>query len=1439
MHCRGMPRALEPKLAREQPAIAALLDGQRAAAQVWALHAERSGQGNAEGLRRLLLAIVRDLRVVPILLARQLARHARRRQRCPSRRTPRAGATHPRHPCAAGQPARHLAAEMGAGRPRLPLSGARHLPPHRAPARRQARRPRALHRAGQRAPCARRWPTQGIAAEVAGRPKHIYSIWKKMQKKDVPIGELYDLRAVRVLVDDVAACYAALGMVHALWAPVPSEFDDYIARPKHNDYRSLHTAVIGPEGKTAGSADPHPRDACAGRTRRRRALALQGRRRQARSARRPAMPRSTARSRGCGSCWNARRRPARRTARRSALAGELDTELVEDRIYVLTPQGEVVDLPRGGTALDFAYHVHTDVGHRCRGAKVDGRIVPLDHQLRSGDRVEILTAQDRRAAPRLAAGGQRLPRQRALARQGARLVPQARSRAQPAGRPRAAGQGTQAARPAAGRPGAGAAEVQRRHASTTCTCWSRSATSARTRSGARCSNTSAASAKPRRPTASELAGARAAQAARRRRPRRSPWQGVGNLLVQVARCCQPVPGEAIAGYLTRGRGVSVHRSDCAAFLRLAAAQSAARAAGGVGRGRRRPRGRRADRRALDRKYLLKDLTNLIAQEDAHVLSIQQRQRARQRPGAAAVCSCGCRTSASCRDCSASSTRCRGCEDARRVRLIHGISMLRGDPRTRHARQRPVTCAWRSVEPVADWREPTLGWLVASTSARARRARVPTIAAMALGAGSRWCWRWCWSAFRAAAGRPAVAADRARRRLRDAGGTALQQGRLTAADGSGARELYEAALALDPGSRARRARAWCGSRVRRWRRRVRALDADRFADAHAALRLARELSVPRADADAVGRALRAARSRACRHRRVAGAGGCGARRPASSIGSDAAACRCTSASWPCSRTSRALEGREDALAELLQQARAQLRDGELAQATAAIAHGARLRSRPRRPARHRRRDSRGTRRRAPPRRRRPAQRPRWSARRPPIAGAGEARPAGRCDARASSAWPAPTRSARRRLAARFPISPRPRPRWTTPARWRPTLARAGAKPSAASPARSRRMRASAAACRRANARAGCAAPAGRSDRGRSARRLLDAAGRQRLRQAARGARARAGRSRGAARLGAPAAGGQCTVSSDGLRDNNLGRARACLDARVSAGDRRGAHSRRRGAASRSAGWRWATNGWCGRTASRATRGLGIGARAGRRATPGLAEFGAARARGARRRNADARLQRVARDEAPAAPSSRAASSEKCRATLSSPLRGESRPQRLVAYRRTTASAKACGIVGDQHVAAVAQVHAFDRARRRHHRLAVRHAQVDLALDAGAVAQRRDRDAAAVHVRRDVGHVAVDDDAVVRRPAPGSPSATSPPMQWKRTSGSRARTRGNTSRRRTSAPRRRSADGGSRRRTPGRVRCANGAPGPATWCRLDSTSTRAPGASRRQQLAFDAR
>jgi GTP pyrophosphokinase len=221
----------------------------------------------------------------------------------------------------------------------------------------------------------------GIDGEVSGRPKHIYSIINKMKRKHLAFEELYDVRALRVLVDDIEQCYAALSVVHELWLPIQKEFDDYIAKPKPNGYRSLHTAVLGP---------------------RRLSVEVQIRTRQMHHDSELGVAahwryKENKKSEGGLDEKVAWLRQVLAWKAELADSGEmqeqLNNELIQDRVYVLTPQGKVIDLPTGATPVDFAYVLHTDLGHRTRGAKVDGNIVPLKHTLQTGQRVEILTVK--------------------------------------------------------------------------------------------------------------------------------------------------------------------------------------------------------------------------------------------------------------------------------------------------------------------------------------------------------------------------------------------------------------------------------------------------------------------------------------------------------------------------------------------------------------------------------------------------------------------------------------------------------------------------------------------------------------------------------------------------------------------------------------------------------------------------------------------------------------------------------------------------------------------------------------------------------------------------------------------------------------------------------------------------------------------------------------
>jgi len=222
---------------------------------------------------------------------------------------------------------------------------------------------------------------EGIAADVQGRPKHIYSIYRKMRRKDLEFDQIYDVRGIRVMVDSVQDCYAALGVVHSLWKPIPGQFDDFIATPKDNMYQSLHTAVVGPEGKTI-EAQIRSRE-----MHRRAELGIAAHWRYKEGAKRDqAFENKVAWLRSLMD-WRTDVEDARE------FVDTLKSDVLEDRVYVFTPKGQVLDLPAGSTPVDFAYYVHTEVGHRCRGARVNGRLVQLTHKLQNGDQVEIITAK--------------------------------------------------------------------------------------------------------------------------------------------------------------------------------------------------------------------------------------------------------------------------------------------------------------------------------------------------------------------------------------------------------------------------------------------------------------------------------------------------------------------------------------------------------------------------------------------------------------------------------------------------------------------------------------------------------------------------------------------------------------------------------------------------------------------------------------------------------------------------------------------------------------------------------------------------------------------------------------------------------------------------------------------------------------------------------------
>jgi GTP pyrophosphokinase len=220
---------------------------------------------------------------------------------------------------------------------------------------------------------------EAISAEIYGRPKHIYSIWKKMQRKQLDIDELYDLLAVRVIVGNLTACYAVLGIVHGAWQTIPKEFDDYIANPKENGYQSLHTVILDPQGN---------RIEVQIRTKEMHEFAEMG------VAAHWSYKEGGKHNQAMDKSIASLRKLLAEKDNDESLDDDFHSELFRDRVYVLTPNGKLIDLVKGATPLDFAYAIHTEIGHSCRGAKVNGRICPLTYTLKSGEQVEILASKD-------------------------------------------------------------------------------------------------------------------------------------------------------------------------------------------------------------------------------------------------------------------------------------------------------------------------------------------------------------------------------------------------------------------------------------------------------------------------------------------------------------------------------------------------------------------------------------------------------------------------------------------------------------------------------------------------------------------------------------------------------------------------------------------------------------------------------------------------------------------------------------------------------------------------------------------------------------------------------------------------------------------------------------------------------------------------------------
>jgi len=458
----------------------------------------------------------------------------------------------------------------------------------------------------------------GIDAEVYGRPKHIYSIWNKMRGKDLGFAEVYDVRALRVLVDEVNECYAALGLVHHLWQPINGEFDDYISHPKGNYYRSLHTAVIAEDSRPfevqIRTREMH-RHAELG-------VAAHWRYKEAGSQSKSAARADTAYDDKIA--WLRQLLSWRDEITDSAeWVQQFKRAALDDTIYVLTPQGRVIDLARGATPIDFAYRVHTDLGHRCRGARVNGHMVPLNTSLASGQRVEIVSTKQ---------GGPSRdwlnPAQGYLATSRARQKVKQWFTAQEEAETLAQGRtlvGRELQR--LGQTQANIDELAHKlgykNGDDMYLAGGRGELGMRQIQVALRGDAEAVPVEPEIHTKRSKAG---------ETDSRILVVGVGKILTQLGRCCKPVPPDPISGFVTRGKGVSIHRAECRSFKGMAAhnpERVISAEWGNVAEGAKQEGVYPVDIAidAQDRQGLLRDISEVLSREKINVTAVKTQSRA--------------------------------------------------------------------------------------------------------------------------------------------------------------------------------------------------------------------------------------------------------------------------------------------------------------------------------------------------------------------------------------------------------------------------------------------------------------------------------------------------------------------------------------------------------------------------------------------------------------------------------------------------------------------------------------------------------------------------------------------------------------------------------------------------------------------------------------------
>lgn len=437
---------------------------------------------------------------------------------------------------------------------------------------------------------------------VYGRSKHINSIYRKMVRKNVDLDEIYDATAVRILVDTDDECYQVLSLVHSLWERIPAEFDDYIAHPKPNGYRSLHTAVKGPEGRVfevqIRTFSMHERAEMG--------VAAHWKYKEGAKPQQESHERKIEWLREV-LAWH------REMATNKGVSDAIEAEFLDDRVYVFTPDGDVLDLPQGVTSLDFAYHVHSEVGHRCRGAKVNGHIVPLTYRLKTGDRIEVLTGKEAKPSRDWIS-----PHLNYLKSSRAKAKVLHWFKMQDFDKNRADGQelldkelkllGIKSDRL---QDVAEALHFKRLD--------DLLATLGRgdIKVGQILSRLT--------PSESQDAPLKVFDKTPIRKDNYGSdlcIEGVGNLLTYMARCCQPVPGDDVIGYITLGRGVSIHRQDCSNIIHATEKQRRRFLEVHWGSATRDHYVVDVLIKAFDRQGLLRDITALLSHEKAHVFALQ-------------------------------------------------------------------------------------------------------------------------------------------------------------------------------------------------------------------------------------------------------------------------------------------------------------------------------------------------------------------------------------------------------------------------------------------------------------------------------------------------------------------------------------------------------------------------------------------------------------------------------------------------------------------------------------------------------------------------------------------------------------------------------------------------------------------------------------------------